>query len=254
MAPKFRYFSLLFILLASCKSDKDSSETTLFFENKSIVETAGENCARLENNCSIISMHFPIAAGTSEISEELNREIKEEIIDIISSVEGSRPASLEDLAENFIEDYRKTSGDFPQEPSWEAYVNGRIYHKDENLISVGINSEIFRGGAHGYRGLTFLNFNPETGELYTYEDLFTPEFKEYAENVFRQKQEIPEGENINSTGFWFENDTFQLPSNIGFEEDKVLLVYNAYEVAPYSAGNFYIEIPKEEVESFLKVE
>ncbi|WP_424492619.1 PdaC/SigV domain-containing protein [Salinimicrobium sp. GXAS 041] len=253
MALNFRHLSLLFLIFTACKSDKKEPEN-LIFETQTILETTGENCENLEKNCTVISIKFPLATGNSDASREINRELKEEIIQIISPVDGERPASLQELANNFIQDYRKTAADFPQEPTWEAYVDGEIYHESDSLISVGINSEIFRGGAHGYRGLSFLNFSKETGKLYTYEELFTPEFKDYAENVFRENQEIPEGENINSTGFWFENDTFHLPLNIGFKDDKILLAYNAYEVAPYSAGSVYLEIPKAEVESYLKVE
>ena len=116
-----------------------------------------------------------------------------------------------------------------------------------------MNSEIFMGGAHGYRGLSFLNFDPGTGEVYSHQDIFTPEFKDLVEKKFREEQSIPPEANINSTGFWFEDESFHLPSNIGFENNKVLLVYNAYEIAAYSAGDIYIEIPKEEIESYLKV-
>ena len=253
MAINLRYLSLLFLIFTACKSDKKESEK-LIFETRSILKTTGENCETLEKNCTVISIKYPVAGGNSNVSEEINRELKEEIIQIISPVDGERPNSLQELATGFIEDYRKTAVDFPQEPTWEAYVDGEIYYENDSFISVGINSEIFRGGAHGYRGLSFLNFSKETGKLYTYEELFTPEFKDYAEKIFRENQEIPEDENINSTGFWFENDTFHLHLNIGFKNDKILLAYNAYEVAPYSAGNIYIEIPRTEVESYLKVE
>lgn len=102
--------------------------------------------------------------------------------------------------------------------------------------------------------LPFLNFDPTTGKQYSQEELFTPEFTDFIEDIFRKEQNIPAEENINSTGFWFENDTFHLPENIGFEEEKVILIYNSYEIAPYAAGDIYMEIPIEEVRPFLQIQ
>lgn len=254
MTPKHYYFLIPLIFFAACKSDKKEPENTLFFENETLVKTQGEDCHIPQNQCAIISIDYPVATGPQGISKRINSSVKEYIIGIISSEAAEQISSLEELADDFIEDFIHTAEDFKEEPAWEAYINGRIYSKDDALISIGINSEIFRGGAHGYRGLSFLNFNPETGEQYSHDDLFTPEFRDYTEKIFREQQGIPAGEDINSTGFWFENNAFQLPQNVGFEKDNILLVYNAYEVAPYSAGNFYIEIAREEVESYLKLE
>lgn len=248
-------FAALLLFFSACKSDREEEPIPiLYFENETLLESHGENCERPEHDCTVISLDYPVAHGPEKASERMNEQVKQHIISIISSEEKPETSDLEVLAEKFVSDYQKTAADFPQEPAWEAYVTGSIYFESDSLISIGITSDMFRGGAHGYRGLSFLNFNPQNGNLYTKEDLFTPEFTDYAERIFRKDQEISSGENINSTGFWFQNDTFQLPENIGFEKDAVLLVYNAYEVAPYSAGNFYLEIPKEEVESYLKVE
>ncbi|GHA36270.1 hypothetical protein GCM10007103_17220 [Salinimicrobium marinum] len=254
MTSKYFYFALLLVFVTACKSDKKEPENILFFENESLTKSEGEACEKPENQCTVISLDFPVATGPDEVSGRINKTLENYIIEIVSSVEDTTTTSLEELADDFIADYLSTTSDFPEEPTWEAYVTGKVFYTSANLISIGINSEIFRGGAHGYRALSFLNFNPENGAQYFQEDLFTPEFKDYAEMVFREDQDLPEEDNINSTGFWFEEDTYQLPVNIGFDEDNVILIYNAYEVAPYSAGNIHIEIPKEEVESYLKVE
>ena len=111
---------------------------------------------------------------------------------------------------------------------------------------------LFTGGAHGYTSVSFLNFDPQTGELLTQKELFDPSFSSFAEEVFRQKNGIPENEPINSTGFLFDEEKFQLPKNIGFSEKKVLLRYNPYEVASYADGSLLLEIPLEEARKYLK--
>ncbi|MFD0977386.1 DUF3298 and DUF4163 domain-containing protein [Salinimicrobium gaetbulicola] len=242
------------LILSSCQDEKKPKELPLRFEKKSLTKKAGQNCDTDDYDCTIISLEVIKAKGPENISEEINKVLEEEVISLIASEENPGIENLEALAEIFISDYLKASESFSEEPAWEAYVNESIYKKTDNLICIGITAEIFSGGAHGYKSITFLNFDPKTGEELTWKDIFTEDFKGFAEEKFRSEFEIPAGENINSTGFWFENDTFQLPSNIGFSEDKVILAYNIYEIAPYAEGDFYLEIPLDEARQFLKFE
>ena len=248
----FRIF-LLFLLLNSCAEEKEKKDLPLRFEKESIIKKAGQNCDTAEYDCTVISLEVVKAKG-AEVSENINAKLEEHVIQLISSEENPAATSLEQLSENFISDYKEAAESFSEEPPWEAYLNENVYLKSEDVVSIGITAEIFSGGAHGYKTLTFLNFNPKTGERYSADDLFTPEFTVFVEEQFRSKYDIPSEEHINSTGFWFENDIFHLPENIGFEKDKVILVYNSYEIAPYAAGDIYMEIPLEEVRPFLKIE
>ncbi len=252
----YRIFRLLmvFLLISACEDEKKTTELPLRFEKQTIEKKVGENCDTAEYDCTVISLEVLRAKGPERVTENINRVLQEHVISIISSEENSRIKDLEELASTFISEYRKAAEEFSQEPPWEAYVNESIYKRDEVLISIGITTEIFSGGAHGYKSLHFLNFDPETGKTLTWKDIFTPDFKKYVEEKFRKEQEIPADANINSTGFWFENETFHLPANIGFTDEHVILIYNSYEIAPYATGDFYLEIPLQEVQSFLKIQ
>ncbi len=252
----YRIFRLLMVfgLIISCQDEKKIKETPLRFEKQNIEKKAGENCDTAEYDCTIISLEVLKAKGPDKVAENINRVLRDHVINIISSEENPQITNLEELASNFISDYHKAAEEFSQEPPWEAYLNESIYRKDDRLISVGITTELFTGGAHGYKSLHFLNFDPQTGKTLSWKGLFTPDFKQYAEKKFREEQEIPAHESINSTGFWFKNDVFHLPANIGFTEKHVIFVYNSYEIAPYAAGDIYMEIPMEEVQPFLRIQ
>lgn len=256
MLLKFFRFLLLALVIAGCKRDKEEEKkpVALRFEKESLVKKAGENCDTADYDCSIITLDVIRARGASEVSQKINRNLDSHVINLISSEEDTKVSSLEELSEKFLNDYREAAENFSEEPPWEAYVNENIYLRNDNIVSVGITMEIFSGGAHGYKNLTFVNIDPETGRKYSYDELFKPGFADFVETRFRREQHIPEGDNINSTGFWFEEDTFNLPENIGFTEDKLILVYNAYEIAAYAAGEIVMEIPMEEARSFLKIQ
>ncbi|MEG9327634.1 DUF3298 domain-containing protein [Salinimicrobium catena] len=243
---------LIVLLFSACQDEKKSTEIPLRFEKQTFVKKAGENCDTAEYDCSIISLEVLKAKGPQGVSEKINNALEDHVISTISSEEEPKISTLEELTESFISDYKKALQSFSSEPPWEAYLNQSIYRQDEQLLCIGVTTEIFSGGAHGYKNLSFLNFDPQTGEQLSWKDIFTPEFKKYTEQRFRKEHEIPAEDNINSTGFWFENEAFHLPANIGFTDEEVILIYNSYEIAPYADGDFYMEIPMEEVRPFLK--
>ena len=58
-------------------------------------------------------------------------------------------------------------------------------------------------------------------------------------------------ENLSENGFMFQNDIFSLPKNIGFDQNYLILLYNPYEIAPYSTGILEVKIPLSEVNHWL---
>jgi hypothetical protein len=256
-----KLFALVFLALVftGCKQDKEEEKSAgnlapLSFQKESLVRKAGKNCDTADYDCSVIALDVVRARGASEVSESINRRLDEHTIGLVSTQKNPNISSLEKLAEKFLSDYREAARNFSEEPPWEAYVDQKVYLHTDSLISIGIVTEIFSGGAHGYKTLTFLNMDPTTGKLLSKNDIFEEDFTSFVEQRFRQEQDIPEAENINSTGFWFENETFSLPENIGFSEEKVILIYNSYEIAPYAAGDIMMEIPLKEVVPFMKIE
>ncbi|MDT0645695.1 DUF3298 and DUF4163 domain-containing protein [Zunongwangia sp. F260] len=237
------------VLFTACEEEKEALE----FTNYS-VEKSYEACNPEEGECTFISINYPVAEGENEAAKEINRAITNHIIEVVDYRDDKKIESIEGLADRFIENFETTASDFPeyQIPS-EASVLGEISLRTEDLISFRFSSEIFTGGAHGYSSVSFLNFNPETGATYSHEELFTSEFKEFFEEKFREDQNIPQNEPINSNGLFFEDDKFVLPQNIGFSQNELVLHYNAYEISSYADGNIIYRFPYAEVEEFLKV-
>ncbi len=238
------------MLLVGCKKDEQELE----FEVLSIEQVSEENCIPEEENCTFISIQIPRALDSKTRGEKINRKIEAHIIQLIDYQEENNFNSLEHLSEKFIDDYEASSREFPEYTiPWEASVEGRMSYRSPNLISIEFDLALFTGGAHGYTSVSYLNFNSKTGDQLGTKDIFENEFKSYAEKFFRQKNDIPEDQPINSTGLFFENDSFQLPQNIGFSKNKIILRYNAYEVASYAEGSIQLEIPIKDVEEFIKI-
>ncbi|MCM4159107.1 DUF3298 and DUF4163 domain-containing protein [Antarcticibacterium flavum] len=224
------------------------------FEEFHIDEVSSVDCDPEEENCAFISIHIPWAKNDNDRNRNINRHIEQHVINLIDFQEENDFGSLEALSQNFIDNYEASAKEFPEyNIPWEASVAGRILTNSPELISMEFKLAIFTGGAHGFTSTSYLNFNPETGETYETSELFTSEFNEYAERLFREKNDIPQDQPINSTGYFFEGDSFSLPQNIGFYRNRIILRYNAYEVASYSEGGIQLEIPKEQAEEYLKI-
>lgn len=241
----------IILLLWGCKKETPEAE----FKELNIDVVSELDCNPEEENCAFISINIPWAEQSGSRNKEINRQIEQHVIKLVDFQEENNFGSLESLSQNFIDSYEATAKEFPEyNIPWEATVEGEVMYNSPEVISMQFHLYLFTGGAHGYTSVSYLNLNPVTGEEYTTEELFNDGFKDYAEVLFRKKNEIPENEPINSTGFFFTDDTFQLPQNIGVSKSKVILRYNAYEVASYAEGGIRIEIPREEANRFLKIE
>lgn len=255
MSKAFLQLLLLLLLFTSCKDEPKKKELPpLEFEPVSVIKKFGEGCHTGDFNCSVISLDLPRATGPEQVAGRINSQLREHVFSLVFSEEASEAKTYEEYAKEFIANKKRVEAEFGEAVPWKAIVTGEVIAEFENLLSIAVVSEIFTGGAHGYASTSFFNFNPKTGEAYTHEDLFSEEFVDYAEKAFRQRNGIPEGEPINSTGFWFEEESFNLPINIGITKEKVILLYNSYEIASYAEGEFRLEFPLEEVEAYLKIE
>jgi len=99
--------------------------------------------------------------------------------------------------------------------------------------------------------LSFLNFNPSTGDLLAHDDFIANKsaFSDLAQQHF--KAAIKTSADIIFEDYFF-GEAFQLPENIGFNDEGIILFYNVYEIAAYAIGITEFTIPYEEVAIHLK--
>jgi len=189
----------------------------LFNCNEDIKTTFSEVTVSTNNN-DIVEINIPKATGNKSIINNINSEINKTVI--------------------------KT--DFPESAQiWEAQIDGEKLYQSPEIISIAITSYINTGGAHGNLNISFLNFNGETGNLITNNNLFKniDAFKEIAKTYFN--------ETIKDKDILFDSKKFVLPENIAYNEEGVVLLYNTYEIAPYSSGIIEFTIPFEKISNFL---
>jgi len=218
----------------------------LFGCKKDMQITFSETNLTSENN-SIVDVNIPLVEENNDIGKSINSTIIDYVIDALQIGESDlNYNSVEESIENFNQEYKNFANDFPETPqSWEAQIDGEVIFKTPDIISVSLTAYTNTGGAHGNLNISFLNFDTSTGELIDNNKLFTDieGFKSIAKKHFEAS--------IKDKDFLLDSETFQLPENIGYSDDGIILLYNTYEIAPYSTGIIELNIPFEDAKPYL---
>ncbi len=247
---KFIFFFGIFLGISSC-----NTKESFTFEKQNLTVDALLDCTNID--CASLDINLLKIIEDNEVSRDINKEIESVVCAILNIGESESEESLQNAVRQFNSSYQEMSEKFPEETiPYEANIDSELSFQCATIISILIDSYIFTGGAHGYGGVSFINVDAKTGKRLSNKELFKKhsEFERYAEKAFRKEKNIPENESINSTGFFFENDKFVLPENIGFTESEMILYYNPYEISSYAEGAIELKFPKEEVASFCALE
>lgn len=231
-----RFFLLLiFISVFSCAEEVKLSfiETNEIFENNAHVE-----------------INIPKAEGDSDLANTINYKIENHIANMLNfSEDDADSITLNNAVSKFDTEYKTFKNDFEESALvWDAIFDGEVTYQSSEIISIAINSYLNTGGAHGNMNITFLNFNPKTGHLLTFDDVFTN--KEAVTNAVKS---FFDEETKASNSAYFFGDEFHLPENIGFNNEGVIFFYNIYEIASYTNGITEFTIPFEDIDSLLKL-
>ena len=237
----------LVVFAVSCKKDLEF-KTVKFYKKTTMPCKQG---------CPEVKVSIPFAEPEGEVADSINNRIFSVVQSIIYNEEVRKSfPDYEALLKSFINQYEKMQKENPQDTfGWQAEVTGKKLYQSEQIINFEISHYSFTGGAHGYRGLRSIIVNPETGKSIANQDLFVNEsiFRAFAEKQFREKFNIPNKAPINSKGFMFEDEKFQLPQNYFFTPKGLLLHYNSYEIASYAQGPQELLLTFESLKPYLKL-
>ena len=198
----------------------------------------------------MVDLVFPVFTGDDSLAvQQAASEIYDLYFDVLGQ-QGNQAAPDENglmqavatMAKTF-DDYRH---DYPDDHTgWQVNIEANELYRNDTLLTVAVNSFWFFGGAHGNYEVHYYNINRQSGSLLSPEGLVSDlqALRKQAEEIFRQKY-LPDGTNDwEKAGFSFNGNTFQLPQNMAFAGDSIILHYNQYEIAPYAAGDFHFSVP-----------
>ncbi|WP_299128573.1 DUF3298 and DUF4163 domain-containing protein [uncultured Winogradskyella sp.] len=200
-----------------------------------------------------ISLTYDKALGNEELSKIINFKIEEAIIATLS--DATKKTKLDAILKDFNTEYVNFKKDFPEasEPVWELFIETEKIYQSEAVITIAISTYEFKGGAHGNDKIILLNLNAKTGAILNKGDIIEnlKAFTLLAESHFKTSLKLKE--NTTKPEDYFFGKPFQLPENIGFSDDGLILLYNTYEVATYNKGYTEFVIPFKALTNHLKI-
>jgi len=188
----------------------------------------------------------------SDVSTKINNTIESTLAQQIAFFEeDTDDLSLEDAISQFEDRFVSFKNDFEDNAApWEVIINSEVVFQSIYVITIAVDSYSFTGGAHGNSVITLLNFDPETGNLYTQDEIFkkSSDLDALVEKYFKK-----ESASKNNDEVYFFGEDFRLPENVGFNEEGIIFLYNTYEIASYAQGITEFTIPYAEIYNYLNI-
>jgi len=176
-----------------------------------------------KDTCMLVNLRIPVFNGIKDkkVEARLNKSIESELTKnyqtLYKEAVSFHKASLKDKNLHFLQ--------------YEVSSNFKVRFSGKNLISLSMDTYEFTGGAHGNPGVTCYNIDTKTGKLILLKNLFKSDvdYKTLLNTEIAAK--IKE---LNSDVYTFESITDNQAFYI--KDGKLYIVFQSYEIAPYSEG------------------
>ncbi|MEC4115724.1 PdaC/SigV domain-containing protein [Myroides phaeus] len=248
---KLIYTLLIAIVLGSCTKNTNFAFEEREFSRKSSLNCTTENCTEITINAAIIVSPDNSA---SQLINKSNIALINELLPFTDS--GANADQYEEITNTFIYAYEEIAQKFPTDAfPWKATVSNNITFYNHELISFAVEYYTYSGGAHGFKGEKAIHYNPNNGQVYTNEELFSdwPGFQQLVKSQLRSKIGSDQYEVIDQDSILFDDDQFKMPEDIFIYEDSIIAYYNSFDISAFSDEPVKIEIPKTQADTFLKI-
>ncbi|MFA5573844.1 MAG: DUF3298 domain-containing protein [Brumimicrobium sp.] len=192
-----------------------------------------------------IYYHYPVVAETE------NRWLDYAIQSVLGFETQLEPKSLEEeVIREFKETYKYMDADMPSVNGYYLFDSVGIHFQNKQIIDIVRTHYSYYGGAHGFHSTFSHLYDLNTKERLYWNDIFVDSvvLKKKLENQFRLDYGLTTKDEVEE--ILFEND-FPMTDNILISEDEVIIIYNVYDIAPYSSGLISISLKYEEIEDNL---
>jgi hypothetical protein len=253
MALKTRnIIPLIFSLgLVTCQPEPASLENRLPYHFVEFIRHS-EGCLGDSTSCAVFKALYPkYDSADAEIRNRINQSIMETMIETISDDQAIQHLSLQEVAQNFFQDYQEYAAD-PFTLPWELECNGEVIYLSDQVFSLAISNYRYTGGAHPNTVTHMLNYDLHKGQPILLRDLVIDwdGFSKLAERYFRQSKGIDLRQSWEESGYFW-GEEFKVSNNFAITEQGIKLYYNTYEIAPYAAGITEFIIPYQDLRGII---
>jgi len=227
-----------------------------------IREISAENrdCGEENGRCARVRVVYPETTGgsTEAVRENIDLFIGHDLVSrmrgFVSEDVGNGIGDTEGLAAAFLAQHRAFIAEFPESAAeWSIDIEAKIIFNTPEVTTIDIAEFAYTGGAHPNSRRRLVSFDVATGQHLGVEDLTTDidTITAMVERQLRIDRGLGADADLEAAGFWFPDEGFTLPDNLGITSDGVVFHWDAYEIAPYSMGPTDVIVPAGELAEFI---
>lgn len=216
------------------------------------ISAESSGCAVESPQCARVQIRTLRTAGggTAAVRENIDASLEHDLIGRMRSVvpedAGNRAVTADALAAEFLAQHRAFVEQFPDATArWSFELSVDAVTNTESVVTLDITEFTFTGGAHPNTRRRLVSFDVATGRLLGAEDL-TPDvdgLTDMVEAKLRSDRGLGPEDDLEAAGFWLPEGGLVLPVNMGVVAEGILFHWDAYEIAPYSAGPIDVTVP-----------
>jgi len=186
-----------------------------------------------------IDLRYPRFAGTTADFTAINRSFADAAAKAARETTPTADAGLD------------------REEEWQAEQGYSLFRPDPDVVTVALTFWAFTGGAHGYGSTSCTLVDLRTGRTVAPQDVFaagSPWLREVVAIVGADLKK----QFVDNPGFEDALQTTKLTKTVNtsghfcWQSDKLQIYFNQYEVGPYSAGPYMVDIPYGRLKPLLR--
>ena len=215
---------------------QENTENSVKFK---IIESKKELKLSEEATCEDdITMYYPVD----------NANLQKAIVKLFFNGKTGNPEDL--IKKNtaaLFKNFKEANSEMP----WNRNEFTDIMYNADGILSYGIQSDEYTGGAHGNYAADFAVFDIKTGMKYTLSDIFKSGYEEKLQKIIYQKIKTNRGISDEEM-----SNTFELPipvsKNFYVNKAGIGFTYNPYEIASYADGSDEVFVRYKELKGLVK--
>ena len=252
---------VLGIILTSCgtnkSDDKNIEQDSQLKIEKIKIEKKSEGCEKNSlQDCAELKIEYPYLSGSknNKAIVSINNNIKLQLLQPI--LDEGEYNSLDSLISAYFNEFNLVLKETVQPvQGWQIERIMKVKNQSAKILAIEYSDYSYLGGAHPNSFLTYSNYNLENGEQVSLDDCFNKDYVEQlnsiGEKIFRQQKNLTSKSDLNSEGYWFDENKFELNDNFAIIQNGLLFYFNAYDIAPYAMGSTELIIPYSEIKQLI---
>jgi hypothetical protein len=224
------------------------------------VSAQSADCGGSSTKCARVRISYleTTGGGTKAVRENLDLYLRHDLVSrlrgYLQEDVGNRTTRLDELTAAFLAEHRGFVEEFPDaNADWSIEIAADPIYNSAKVFTLDIAESAYTGGAHPNSRRQLVTFDVPTGQFLSVEDLAADieTLTAIVESQFRLVRNLGPDDDLAAAGYWFTDNRFTLPDNIGVVSDGLIFHWNSYEVAPYAMGATSVLVSASDLEGVV---